>query len=304
MKKTTILRQLLAAKEIVVAPGAHDVLTARIIERVGFPVVYMTGYGQAASHLGKPDVGLLTMSEMVTRAANMVEAVNVPVVADADTGFGNAINVMRTVREYEKAGVAAIQLEDQVAPKKCGHMTGRQVVSKEEMIGKIKAAVDTRQDPDLVIIARTDARTVHGIDEALERAKAYEEAGADLLFVESPETVDEMKRITSFFKVPVLANMVEGGRTPFLPVTQLERIGYNIVIFPTASTYIVTKAVIRLMEELKATGTTAGIMNEMITFNDFNELIGLTKIRELESKYVKQQSEEKDGRGEGHAIAR
>lgn len=287
MRKTTVLRQLLSGKNIVVAPGAHDALTAKIIEQVGFQAVYMTGYGQAASHLGKPDVGLLTLTEMVARASNIVEAVNVPVIADADTGFGNAINVMRTVREYEKAGVAAIQLEDQVAPKKCGHMTGRQVVSKDEMVGKIKAAVDSRLDPDLMIMARTDARTVHGIGEALERAKAYEEAGADILFIESPESLEEMKQITGLFKVPVLANMVEGGRTPFLPVQDLEKLGYDLVIFPTASTYLVAKALTRLMSVLKDTGTTASLMSEMITFEEFNDLIGLTKIRELENIYAK-----------------
>ena len=287
MRKTTILRQMMAGNKIVVAPGAHDALTAKIIEQVGFEAVYMTGYGQAASHLGKPDVGLLTLTEMVARAANIVEAVNVPVIADADTGFGNAVNVMRTVREYEKAGVAAIQLEDQVAPKKCGHMTGRQVVSKEEMVGKIKAAADVRTDSDFMIIARTDARTVHGIGEALERAKAYEEAGADILFVESPESIEEMKQITSSFKVPVLANMVEGGRTPFLPVQELESLGYDLVIFPTASTYLGTKALKRLMTTLKETGTTASLIPEMITFEEFNDLIGLTKIREIESIYVK-----------------
>ena len=282
-----MLRQMMTGKQIVVAPGAHDALTAKIIEQVGFSAVYMTGYGQAASHLGKPDVGLLTLTEMVARASNIVEAVNVPVIADADTGFGNAVNVMRTLREYEKAGVAAIQLEDQVAPKKCGHMTGRQVVSKEEMVGKIKAAADVRTDPDLMIIARTDARTVHGIGEALERAKAYEEAGADILFIESPETVEEMKQITTSFKVPVLANMVEGGRTPFLPVKELQDLGYDLVIFPTASTYLVTKALTRLMTVLKETGTTASLIPEMITFEQFNDLIGLTKIREIESIYVK-----------------
>lgn len=287
MRKTTLLRQMMSGKRIVVAPGAHDALTAKIIEQVGFEAVYMTGYGQAASHLGKPDVGLLTLTEMVARAANIVEAVNVPVIADADTGFGNAVNVMRTVREYEKAGVAAIQLEDQVAPKKCGHMTGRQVVSKEEMVGKIKAAADVRTDSDFLIIARTDARTVHGIGEALERAKAYEEAGADILFIESPESIEEMKLITSSFKVPVLANMVEGGRTPFLPVQELETLGYDLVIFPTASTYLVTKALTRLMTVLKQTGTTASLIPEMITFEEFNDLIGLTKIREIESIYVK-----------------
>ena len=287
MRKTTMLRQMMTGNRIVVAPGAHDALTAKIIEQVGFSAVYMTGYGQAASHLGKPDVGLLTLTEMVARASNIVEAVNVPVIADADTGFGNAVNVMRTLREYEKAGVAAIQLEDQVAPKKCGHMTGRQVVSKEEMVGKIKAAADVRTDPDLMIIARTDARTVHGIGEALERAKAYEEAGADILFIESPETVEEMKQITTSFKVPVLANMVEGGRTPFLPVKELQDLGYDLVIFPTASTYLVTKALTRLMTVLKETGTTASLIPEMITFEQFNDLIGLTKIREIESIYVK-----------------
>ncbi len=287
MRKTTMLRQMMTGKQIVVAPGAHDALTAKIIEQVGFSAVYMTGYGQAASHLGKPDVGLLTLTEMVARASNIVEAVNVPVIADADTGFGNAVNVMRTLREYEKAGVAAIQLEDQVAPKKCGHMTGRQVVSKEEMVGKIKAAADVRTDPDLMIIARTDARTVHGIGEALERAKAYEEAGADILFIESPESVEEMKQITTSFKVPVLANMVEGGRTPFLPVQDLQGLGYDLVIFPTASTYLVTKALTRLMTVLKDTGTTASLIPEMITFEEFNDLIGLTKIREIESIYVK-----------------
>ena len=287
MRKTTMLRQMMTGKQIVVAPGAHDALTAKIIEQVGFSAVYMTGYGQAASHLGKPDVGLLTLTEMVARASNIVEAVNVPVIADADTGFGNAVNVMRTLREYEKAGVAAIQLEDQVAPKKCGHMTGRQVVSKEEMVGKIKAAVDVRTDPDLMIIARTDARTVHGIGEALERAKAYEEAGADILFIESPESVEEMKQITTSFKVPVLANMVEGGRTPFLPVQDLQGLGYDLVIFPTASTYLVTKALTRLMTVLKDTGTTASLIPEMITFEEFNDLIGLTKIREIENMYVK-----------------
>lgn len=287
MKQTSVLRGLLASQNIVAAPGAHDALTAKIIEKTGFPAVYMTGYGQAASHLGKPDVGLLTMSEMVARAANIVEAVNVPVIADADTGFGNAVNVMRTVREYEKAGVAAIQLEDQVAPKKCGHMTGRQVVPAAEMVGKIKAACDARRDDDLVIIARTDARTVLGIEEAISRAKAYEEAGADLLFIESPESLDEMKKITASFSVPLLANMVEGGRTPLMTVQELSAIGYKLVIFPTASTYTATLAISRLMQQLLQTGTTAGMLDQMIAFTEFNELIGLPCIREYENEYVK-----------------
>ena len=204
MRQAKTLRQLFGGKEIIVAPGAHDVLTAKIIQQVGFKAVYFTGYGQAASHLGSPDVGLLTMTEMVARVRNFVTAVDIPVIADGDTGFGNVINVMRTVCEYEAAGAAAIQIEDQVAPKKCGHMAGRQVVPVEEMVGKIKAAVAARQDPDFVIIARTDSRTSKGIDEAISRGKAYEAAGADVLFIESPESVAEMKLVTNSFTVPVL----------------------------------------------------------------------------------------------------
>ncbi len=286
MKKAAILRQLLSQKEILVAPGAHDALTAKIIEKTGFKAVYMTGYGQAASHLGSPDVGLLTMTEMVARVRAFVSAVDVPVIADGDTGFGNVVNVMRTVREYEAAGAAAIQLEDQVAPKKCGHMTGRQVVSLEEMVGKIKAAVDAREDKNFVIIARTDSRTNMGIEEAIRRGKAYEAAGADVLFIESPESVEEMKLITSSFNVPVLANMVEGGRTPNLPVSELQALGYGLVIFPTASTYVTTRAMLDLMNELKISGTTAGMVDRMVPFAQFNDLIGLPGIRETEDKYL------------------
>lgn len=286
MKQTTILRQLLAQKKILVAPGAHDALSAKIVAKAGFEAVYFTGYGQAASHLGGPDVGLMSMTEMVMRARNFVAAVDIPVIADGDTGFGNAINVIRTVREYEAAGVAAIQLEDQVAPKKCGHMTGRQVVAMEEMVGKIKAAASARQDADFVIIARTDARTTLGIEEALRRGKAYAEAGADVLFIESPESLDEMKLITSSFKVPVLANMVEGGRTPLMTTHELENLGYGLVIFPTSSTYITAQAVSRCMQELKNTGTTKGLMGEMIPFQQFNELVGLPAVREIENNFL------------------
>jgi carboxyvinyl-carboxyphosphonate phosphorylmutase len=286
MKKTTQLRQLLSKKEIFVAPGAHDVLTAKIIEKVGFKAVYFTGYGQAASHLGTADIGLLTMTEMVARVRNFAAALDVPVIADGDTGFGNALNVMRTVREYEAAGAAAIQLEDQVAPKRCGHMTGRQVIAVEEMAGKIRAAVAARQDAEFVIIARTDARTPHGIEEAIKRGKAYEAAGADVLFIESPESVEEMRLITSSFHIPVLANMVEGGRTPLLTAQELEEIGYNFVIFPTASTYITAQAVFKVMNELKNTGTTKHVMDQMIPFAEFNDLIGLHDVREIENKFL------------------
>ena len=279
------MRDLFAQKGFVVAPGCHDALTAKIIGYLGFDAVYMTGYGQSASHLGQPDVGLMTMSEMVMRAANTVEAAGIPVVADADTGFGNAVNVQRTIREYEKAGVAVIQLEDQVMPKKCGHMTGRQVVPMEEMVGKIKAAVDARQG-DMMIMARTDARTVYGIDEAIKRGLAYKEAGADIIFIESPESEEEMRKINQVIPGLTLANMVEGGRTPIFKNDELKEFGYNLVIYPTASTYVTTKAMIDLWEGLKRDGTTITMLDKMVPFAQFNELMGLQRIRDIEHTYA------------------
>ena len=277
------LRELLARERILVAPGAHNTFAARIAEEVGFEAVYMTGFGASASLLGKPDVGLLTLPEMVSQAANFVESVNIPVVADADNGFGNAVNVQRTVRLYERAGVACIQLEDQVAPKKCGHMQGRQLISADEMVGKVKAACDARRNDELMIMARTDARTSMGIGQAIERGKAYEEAGADILFIESPESVEEMRMITSSFKVPVIANMVEHGRTPFLNVEELQKIGYDIVIFPVSSLMAATQSIFDMMKELKETGSTS--TDKMFDFAAFNKLIGLQEIREAERIY-------------------
>ena len=279
------IRALFDQQGFVVAPGAHDMLTGKIIGRLGFDAVYMTGYGQSASHLGAPDVGLMTLSEMVMRAGNLVEAAGIPVIADADTGFGNAVNVIRTVREYEKAGVAVLQLEDQVMPKKCGHMVGRQVIPKEEMLGKIKAAVDTRQG-DMMIMARTDARTVLGIEEAIQRGIAYREAGADIIFIESPESTGEMQRINQALDCLTLANMVEGGRTPLLKNDELRSLGYNLVIYPTASVYVTTKAMVELWEGLRRDGTTAGMLERMIPFAQFNEIVGLPEIRRVEAEYA------------------
>lgn len=286
MKKTTLLKQLLKAPELLVAPGAYDVLSAKIIEHCGFKAVYMTGYGTSASVLGQPDVGLLTMSEMVERARNIAEAVEVPVLADGDTGYGNPLNVIRTVREYEKAGVCAIQLEDQVFPKRCGHMLGRRVIPKAEMVQKIKAAVDTRKDEDFVIIARTDARTVHGLEEALERGKAYEEAGADLLFIESPESLDEMRRINETFpNTPTLANMLEGGRTPIPTTDELQAMGFGIAIYCTGPLYAAALAVRNYMNHLKTNKTTADYYDQLVTFPEFNAFIGLDRYNELSARY-------------------
>ena len=286
MKKTTLLKKLLKDPEILLAPGAFDVFSAKIIAHSGFKAVYMTGYGTSASVLGKPDVGLLTMTEMVDRARNIAEAVDVPVLADGDTGYGNPLNVIRTVREYEKAGVCAIQLEDQVFPKRCGHMLGRKVIPMEEMVSKIKAAVDTRVDDDFVIIARTDARTNHGLEEALRRGRAYAEAGADLIFIESPESVDEMKKINEAFPdVPTLANMLEGGRTPMPTAKELEAMGYGIAIYCTGPLYAAAAAVKKYMETLLANGDTKAIWKDLIAFADFNKFIGLDEYNETCKKY-------------------
>ena len=286
MSKTGILRNLLQSKDILVAPGAYDALSAKVIEKMGFKTVYMTGYGCSASVIGQPDVGLLTMTEMVKRAGDIAKAVNIPVIADADTGYGNPLNVRRTVVEYERAGVAGIQLEDQLFPKKCGHMLGRKIVSVEEMIQKIKAACDAREDREFVIIARTDARTNFGLEEALSRGEAYQEAGADLLFIESPENIEEMKKINEHFpNIHTLANMVEGGRTPILSANELEKLGFSIAIFPTGPLYAAAKGVRDYLYELKTKGTIQSKIDDLIPFSEFNDLIGLQDYLELENKY-------------------
>lgn len=277
------LRKLVEAEEILILPGAYDALSAKLVQAAGFQAVYLTGYGQSASKLGEPDVGLMCMSEMAERTRDIAMAVDIPVACDADTGFGGPVNVIRTVREYERAGAAAIQLEDQTMPKKCGHMLGRQVVPTEEMAEKIRAAAAARGDPDFLIIARTDARTEHGIDEAIRRGRLYEEAGADIIFIESLETVDEMKRVNREIRKPTIANMVEGGRTPFLPARELQEIGYSAVIFPITTLYAAAKAVYDVLADLRENGTSAGSADRMLCFREFNELIGLPAVRKIES---------------------
>src|SRR5215213_517537 len=220
------LRTLLERGEPVLAPGAYDGLSARLVERAGFPAVYMTGFGASASLLGRPDVGLLSVAEMAGHARRLVQAVGVPVIADADDGYGNPLNVMRTVSEYEAAGVAALHIEDQVAPKRCGHMDGKDVIDAAEMVEKVHAAVEARRSPDLVLIARTDARAVEGLDAALERARRYRDAGADVLFVEAPESEDEVAAVARAFPgTPLLFNWVDGGRTPPLGLGRLREDG-------------------------------------------------------------------------------
>ena len=255
MRTTTRLRQMLNAPGLIVAPGAYDGISARLIEAAGFSAVYMTGAGTAASHLGEPDLGLATLTEMATHAHHLAACVSLPVIADADTGYGNALNVVRTVREYERAGVAGLHLEDQVAPKKCGHIAGKQVVPTAEFVDKIRAAVEYRTDPDFVIIARTDARAVTGLDDAIERANRYAEAGADVIFVEAPQTEDEVLRVAREVKAPLLANMVAGGRTPAVKAAELERLGFKIVIFPAVCMGAAIPAMEQALVRLRETGT-------------------------------------------------
>lgn len=278
------LRALLARDEPLLVPGAYDALSARLVEAAGFDAAYMTGFGSTAGLLGMPDVGLLSGAEMVDNASRMVRAVDVPLISDADTGYGNAINVARTVQQFERAGVAGIHLEDQLAPKRCGHMSGKQVVPTSEMVEKLAAAVAARTDPDFVLIARTDARAVEGLDAALERAGAYLEAGADVLFVEAPESEAEVEAVAQAFPgTPLLFNWVERGRTPMLSVERIGELGFALVLFPVATLFSATTGMQRYLAQLRATGTPLGALDDAIGFDAFTDLVGLPEIRDFEA---------------------
>jgi len=285
MGKGVVIKSHIKEDGILVSPGAYNSLTAKIIEKAGFPSVYITGFGAAANILGAPDIGLLSFSEMLRHVSYIAGTVNVPVIADADTGYGNVLNVTRTVREYEKSGVAAIQLEDQIWPKRCGHMDGKQVVDKKEMVGKIKAAVDARHDEDTLIIARTDAVAVNGCEDAIERAELYSEAGADILFIEAPRDKDFMLSLPKMFDIPLLANMVEGGKSPLINISELKDAGYGIAIYPVSALFITANVVKELMDTLKATGTTESKVSNMVSFKNFTDIVGLPEVRSLEKKY-------------------
>ncbi len=286
------LRALLADQSPVVAPGTFNALFARLIVEAGFPAVYLSGAGVANTLLGKPDLGLVTMNEMLLVAQHVCAAVDVPVVADGDTGYGGVHNVARTVAGYERVGVAAIQLEDQVFPKKCGHFEGKEVVAPGEMLERIHAAREARTGPDgILIIARTDAAGPLGLDEAIDRARSYGEAGADLLFVEAPRSREELERVgCELDGWPLVANMVEYGKTPLLPAEELGAIGYSLVIFPGSITRTATLAAREVLAELAATGTTAGRLDRMTSFQDLNEVVGLTDANDWEQEIADRSS--------------
>jgi methylisocitrate lyase len=270
----------LVARETVLMPGVYDALTARIAARVGFDVVFISGYSVSAARLGEPDFGLLTQTEMADAARAVCRVAEAPVIVDADTGYGNALNVMRTVRDLQDAGAAGVFLEDQMWPKKCGHMAGKRVVAAEEHAAKLRAAVEARGSRDLFIVARTDARQPLGLDAAIERCLAYREAGADALFVEAPQSVAELERIAAELPPPLVANMIERGVTPHLSRAELSDLGFQLVVCPLAGLFAAAQAVQDVLTELRDRETTAGVLDRMLAFDDFNELV------ELDARYA------------------
>ena len=279
------LKQLLERDQILVVPASYDMVSARIVERAGFEAVYLSGYGHAASHLGLPDAGLISFSEMLERVHNLVRSVSIPVLADADTGFGGVINVRRTIEEYEWAGAQAIQIEDQEIPKKCGHTSGKRLVDAGEMAKKIEAAVASRRSDQFLIIARTDALSVLGFDEAVRRGKLYEAAGADILFVESPLNLQQIRQIPPAFVRPVMINQIERGKTPLLPVQELQLLGYKIVAYALTALMASVGAMQKTLQCLRQTGSTEGYLNEVATFEQLDELLGFPEVRAWEKRF-------------------
>jgi 2-methylisocitrate lyase-like PEP mutase family enzyme len=277
----------LQENHLIVAPGVFEMVSLRLAERMNFEALYMTGYGTVASLLGLPDAGLATFSDMLGRVTAMASMAKTPLIADGDTGYGGLLNVRHTIRGYENAGAAAIQLEDQEFPKKCGHTPGRRVISLEEMVQKIQVAVDARVDPHFKIIARTDARTTLGLDEALRRGEAYARAGADILFIESPESIEEMAIICQNFKgIPMIANMVEKGRTPVLTKNELQELGYRLAIFPVTALLAATQAMAAVYEQFKQMGSSVDISQDLYDFTELSKLMGFEDVWEFEKKYI------------------
>ena len=286
MRAAARFRRLLNEPGIITAPGAYDCLTAAIIEQTGFPAVYMTGAGTSVARIGYPDLALATATEMLANAAAIAAAVSVPVIADADTGYGGTMNVRRTVRDYERAGVAAVHIEDQQFPKRCGHLDNKRVVPIAEMIPKIRAAVDARADDDFTVIVRTDALAVTGWDDTMRRCDAFTAAGADALFVEAIRSPEEAAQIAARTSVPLLYNFVETGQSPLLNVAELERLGFKIVIFPGSAFMSVAHTVAKVMAELKAAGTTERLISEMTPLADAFELVGLSDMLNRDAGYA------------------
>ncbi len=285
-RATGKLRRMLGEPGIIMAPGAYDCLTAKIIQQAGFPAVYMTGAGTSVARLGYPDLALATMTEMVANASDIAAAVDVPVIADADTGYGGILNIQRTIRQYERSGVAAVHIEDQEFPKRCGHLDNKRVIPTQDMVGKIRAAVDARTDDDFVIVVRTDALAVTDWDDTMRRCEAYTRAGADVLFVEALRSPEEAERVVRSVDLPLLYNFVETGKSPLIPAPELERLGFKLVIFPVSALLTVSRVVSNLMQDLKMQGTTAHLLENMVRLEDCFEAVGLSEMLAQDGRYA------------------
>jgi carboxyvinyl-carboxyphosphonate phosphorylmutase len=269
-----------------VFPGVYDAITARIAQKAGFEAMFQTGYGTSATLLGMPDYGFIGPTETVENARRICKAVSVPVIVDADTGYGNPLSVWKLVNELEGVGASGIFLEDQKWPKRCGHMSGKEVIAKEEYTEKLRAALDARKSKEFVIVARTDARASEGLDAAIKRGLLYEEIGADAIFIEAPKSVEEMKKIGKAIKAPLVANMIEGGATPLLSSSDLHKMGFNLILYPLSVLYANTFATLKILKELKKNGTTSKLRNSLVNFDQFNEIVELSKFKKMEHKYA------------------
>jgi 2-methylisocitrate lyase-like PEP mutase family enzyme len=291
MNSRQVLKQLLQRKTLLVAPGCFNGLSARLVEEAGFEAAYLSG-GAVARSMGIPDIGLVTMSESIERAVEVVSAIKIPIIADADTGYGNAVNLVRSVREFERAGVAAIHIEDQIAPKRCGHLDGKEVIPRGEMEMKLEAALNTRSDPDFCIIARTDARGVNGFDDAIERARAFAKLGVDAIFVEAPQSEEELAEIPRRIPdVPLLVNVFKGGKTPMLPMQRLEQMGYRIAIYPSETQRAAIHAMRTTLATLKREGTTESIDTMLTTFKERDRVVALDDWQKIERQFMAVQTD-------------
>ena len=290
--QTEKLREVLKEKKFIPVPSCFDTLSAKLIEQANFDVTFMSGFAASASRIGSPDLGLMTFSEVLDQANNICNAIDIPMIVDGDTGYGNSVNVFRTVRGYADAGAAGVMIEDQKWPKRCGHMQGKQVIPKDEYAEKLQAALDARKNKDFIIVARTDARATEGLDAAIERGLYYRKIGADVIFIEAPKTIQEMKKIGKAIDAPLVANMIEGGATPIVSESRLHNMGFKIVLYPLSVLFSNTHATLQILRELKRTGGTGKLKKKMVNFDQFNEFVELTKYKKLEKRYKKEKKTE------------
>ena len=282
------LRKLINSKSSpLIIPGVYDAISAKIAQKIGFDAMFQTGYGTSASLLGMPDYGFIGATETLDNARRISNAISVPLIVDVDTGYGNALTVRKLVQELQNAGVSGIFLEDQKWPKRCGHMKGKDVIPKEEYAEKLGSAIDAKINKDFIIVARTDARATEGLDKAIERGLYYKKIGADVIFVEAPKSLDEMKKIGKEIRAPLVANMIEGGATPIVEAAQLHKMGFKIVLYPLSILYANTFATVKILQELKNKGTTKKLKEKLVKFDQFNDIVELSKYRKLENKYAK-----------------